>query len=327
MNLKNEDCKRSVLTIAVGKRVYLEMAISLAESFLLWNKSSGIEFIIVTDKSDIIPVHLREQIIIEDISEQEYEPGFSIKLHLDKFVKTYFTLFIDCDCLVYGNLTSVFEKFKGHSVGVLAKKTSEGINLGFCNNIKQTIIKFKIPYFPLLCGSVYYLEDTYEFHEIFNYARQLKDNYDNYGFGRLNNKENEEPLIAVSIMVFNQSVMDDDGTIKADKLFYEKIKTNVLKGFAKLYNNNRLPLPEYSTLKVSKPLIVHFNAYFSESYVYKADVFRLNWRIKGWPNLVIDFMAYTMYIMPSWFFGKAKTYLRPIYHILFGYRKIKPTKR
>ena len=40
---------RAAITLATTKTVYLEMAYTLARSFMVWNRDSGIDFHIITD--------------------------------------------------------------------------------------------------------------------------------------------------------------------------------------------------------------------------------------------------------------------------------------
>lgn len=55
----NEDiAQKAAITIATGKRVYLDMALELARSFLFWNRSGTILFCIVTDLAFDLPPSL-----------------------------------------------------------------------------------------------------------------------------------------------------------------------------------------------------------------------------------------------------------------------------
>jgi len=56
--------KRYVLTIATGKKTYINMAVNLARSFLWWHKNSNIQFQLVTDQPAFIPADIKNQIKI-----------------------------------------------------------------------------------------------------------------------------------------------------------------------------------------------------------------------------------------------------------------------
>jgi hypothetical protein len=309
---------KSVLTIATGKKIYIDMACNLALSFLLWNKDNGIEFYLVTDSASLIPKKVKEKIQIIEIDTNEFDTGFAIKLHLDKFIKTTHTLFIDCDCLVYGNLASVFDKFEGKSVSTIGKNELEGDFFGDILSIRS---QFELNYLPKFVGAIYYIK-------IFQFARKLKPDYDKIGLIRLRKKENEEPLMAIAMAKYLQKSIDDDGSIKADRMFYMHLKSNVINPNAYLWNTSYLPVPDYCTLYSSIPKIIHFNASFTENYEYRAEVTRLYLQynvieMKFLNNLI----AKVFILIPGIIKQNLINYLRPFYHSLFGIRKIKQTTR
>jgi hypothetical protein len=319
---------RSVLAIATGKKTYVDMACHLAMSFLLWNSTSEIAFFLVTDCPQFIPQNLKEKIQVIEVDQGSLGQGFSSKLHMDQFTETAFTLFIDADCLVYGNLAPVFDEFKGRQVSAVGYNRSGGKNIGFCNDIEEVIVNTSIKYFPLICGSVYYFEAGNIATNVFDHARSLLKSYYQIGLVGLRGKENEEPLLAISMAKFNQNPISDTGLIKADRMFYEFLDSNVIEGKARLWNNKNIPMPEYSTLKLALPLIVHFNAAFAESFEYESEVIRLkrvfinNQSIKI-ANAYADLFS----VIPGRLIKGAKNLLRPVYNSLFGYRKIKTSKR
>ena len=93
-----EPVKRAVLTLALGKPIYLDMAINLARSFFWWHNGSEIQFFIATDQRRLLPRDLPRVSII-NILPGQYGSGFSPKLHLDKIALADQTLFVDADCL------------------------------------------------------------------------------------------------------------------------------------------------------------------------------------------------------------------------------------
>jgi hypothetical protein len=320
--------EKSVITIATNKKMYVDMACNLAMSFLLWNDVNSIHFFLVTDCPQFIPEKLRNRIEIIVVSPGELGDGFSTKLHMDKFAYAKQTLFIDADCLVYANLEPAFNEFKGHEVSVIGYNRYEGKDIGFCKDIALVIADTGISYFPLLCGSVYYFEKGEMANNIFDYARSLLKSYHDIGLISLRNKENEEPLIAISMAKFNQLPVNDTGLIKADKMFYEFLDTNVIEGKARLWNTDRIPIPEYSKLKSASPLIVHFNAYYAEMFEYKAEVIRLKQVFLGNKSIAFaNLYAAILSIAPGKSIKAFKNLLRPFYRSIFGYRNAKSLKR
>src|ERR1700761_392416 len=99
---------KNILTIATGKGLYVDMAANLARSFLHWHPQTDIQFHLVTDQKQIIPNDIVDRIKTIEIKPGELGEGFSSKLFLDKLAPEGQTLFIDSDCLVFGNLDWVF---------------------------------------------------------------------------------------------------------------------------------------------------------------------------------------------------------------------------
>ena len=123
--IKFMGCKRAILTLAAGNPVYWQMAINLARSFLWWHKHSDIRFYIVTD----LPVELPEDlsgIELIRMPPDKLGKGFSAKLYLDELSPATKTLFVDADCLVVGNLESVFDRFAERAVSVVGGNISGG---------------------------------------------------------------------------------------------------------------------------------------------------------------------------------------------------------
>jgi hypothetical protein len=320
--------EKAILTIATSKKMYVDMACNLAMSFLLWNDPTEIKFSIITDCPQFIPQKLKEKISIIEISPGELGEGFSAKLHIERFSPARHTLFIDSDCLVYGNLNTVFDLFKGRSLSAIGYKRYEGLDVGFCNDISKVIAYNNIEYFPLLCGSVYYFEHNDKTSRIFDHARSLVKTYHDMGLISLRGKENEEPLMAISMAKFNEEPVNDTGFVKADRMFYEYLETNIIRGKARLWNEKNIPVPEYSILKEANPLIVHFNAAYAESFEYESEVFRIKKVfLQNWNKEIANIYAYLTSTAPGKFKKTTKDILRPVYKSIFGHRKIKTSNR
>jgi len=324
----NQPYDRGVLTIAGGKKLYIDMACNLAMSFLLWNRDSGIRFFLVTDHPEYVPEKLKTEITIVEKTPEELNKGFSSKLQIGDFLQTRQTLFIDADCLVYGDLNGVFSLFEGRSLSVIGYNRTEGIDTGFCRDIKSVMAKTGIDYYTMLCGSVYYVEKGEIADKAFDYANGLLPSYDDIGLIRLRNRENEEPLIAIAMAKFQQQPLADTGLVKADRMYYDHLQSNILSGYARLWSDKEPPVPVYSTLMESKPLIVHFNASYSETFEYKSEVVRVRKvYLGGWSKAAVNAYASLTQVWPGKLAKGTKNLLRPLYNLLFGYRKIKPSER
>jgi hypothetical protein len=178
---------------------------------------------------------------------------------------------------------------------------------------------------PRFVGSIYYFKKNNIARQIFEKAAELKNIYDELGFVRLRNKENEEPLFAVAMALNNENLIPNTGVIKADAMFYDRIKSNVIYGISKLSD----PLLKVSGQEIipsiALPAIIHYNAHFSELWVYKADVLRLHrqhYNIK-----LLNIFIYMRFDLVHNITNTTKKILRPFYHSIFGFRKVKKSDR
>jgi len=318
---------RRVLTIGTGKRYYVDLAANLARSFLYWHKGSDIIFQLVTDQPEMIPEDIRSSIQVMKISPGKLGEGFSTKLHLDKVAVEGQTLFIDSDCLIFGNLDFVFDRFSGHDVSVVGSYIREGEWFG---DVRSICLKFKVEHLPKFNGGIYYLEKGLKASAIYQRAREIEKNYDEIGFVRLRSRPNDEVIMSLAMQLHGQTPIDDDGTIMSDPQACQGgYKIDVIKGERRLYNPpppNSLHQNWYPFENVS-PVIVHFLGHYTNHHQYKREVFRLSKalvnRLDIWSG-IYSFLAISATAIIK---IRLKNIIRPFYHYLFGKRKIKTSER
>lgn len=316
-----------ILTIATGKKLYLDMAINLARSFVWWHPDGAIIFQLVTDQNDEIPADIVNKIQVIKVNPGELGVGFSSKLQLDKLVSFGKTLFIDSDCLIFGNLSYLFEAFNGHSVSVVGNYIADGEWFG---NIADICTKFGVQRIPKFNGGIYYLEKNAESIKVYEAARDLEKQYDEIGFKRLRNRPNDEVLMALSMQLNNQSPIIDDGTILSDpQACPGEYKIDVISGERYLINP---PAPSplhqnwYPFQKVS-PIIVHFLGDFTSHYPYRRECYRLKKALSKELNLFSEVFAVLYIEYPSRIKERLKNTFRPAYHKLVGFRKVRKSNR
>lgn len=312
--------KYAVVTIAVGKNYYLNLAKNLLLSFLRWNNNNDIEFLLVTDNATFFKDFTTlNNVEIKNIHLEDDERSFTSKFLLFEHTNAQENLFIDCDCLIYRDLTGVFSQFKNHDFSTIGKNIDQG---SFFCDVKPMLLKLKITYFPKFVGSVYYFKKNEISKSIFQMASNLKARYDELGFIRLRGKENEEPLFASAMANYHQQPIIDDGSIKADAMFFDEFNCNILQGKAKLKNNKLLNT--YHTPKKSCPAIVHYNDRYTEMAVYLSEQYRLQTTL---PPALANIVAQIKFNLPAQISNSIKQILRPLYHKILGPSKIKEIKR
>lgn len=318
---------KTVLTIATGKELYINLAANLARSFYLWHKNNTITFSIVTDNPHLLPADIASKATIITIKPGELGEGFSSKLFLDKVAPAGQTLFIDSDCLIFGDLSPVFDRFKGMPISVVGNYISSGEWFGDTGAICKN---FGIPQIPKFNGGLYYLENGGAAAGVYERARDIEKQYDEIGFVRLRNRPNDEVIMALVMQLEGMSPLIDDGTIMSDpQACPGKLHLDVIKGSAVLTNPappNPLHQDWYPFEKVS-PLIVHFLGQYTQHYPYRLEVYRLkkiagdslHWfsNLKG--KIAIEYPERLTLFLKDTF--------RSTYRRLFGVRKIKSSAR
>lgn len=318
---------RYVLTIATGKKLYVDMAVNLARSFLWWHKQSDIRFQLVTDQDGLVPSDVKSKIGIINIRPGELGEGFSPKLYLDKLTAQGQTLFIDSDCLIFGSLDKIFEAFKNHPVSVVGGYIAAGEWFG---DIKNVCRQFNVPHLPKFNGGIYYLEQGPVADRVYKRARALEQQYDEIGFVRLRNRPNDEVIMALAMQLEGMTPVADDGTFMSDPQSCPgKYTLDVINGKTKMINP---PAPDpmhrnwYPFEKVS-PVIVHFLGSFTQDYPYQKETYRLRKAGEGKLNWLAELSGSIAIEYPERLLIFFKDTFRSAYHRLFGVRKIKTSER
>ena len=318
---------RAVLTLAIGPQVYFEMACNLARSFLWWHRNSDIQFILATDSKARLPSDLIG-ITLMPLECGRFGVGFSPKLHLDKISPAQETLFIDADCLIVGNLNSVFDRFSLCAVSVVGHKESEG---EFFGDIASRCKLAGVPWVPRFCGGIYFFKRGLVSTRVFELARDFEKRYDELGFVRLRGMPNEEPLIGLAMAKQGEHPIEEDGTIKAEPMYFTgRTELDVLMGRARLFNvpGRERPFPESRTPEEARPLIVHFNCAYAEQFPYTTEALRLRKVLRdGWPAILATVYAWLVSTAPFFIAAGVKDFSRPLYRAIAGCRPVKRSSR
>lgn len=319
--------RKNVITLATGKKYYFDLSVNLARSFIIWNEELEIDFYIVTDLRDPLPSDLFGRVKIILIKANEFGTGFSPKLHLDKIAPPGKTLFIDSDCLIFGSLTPIFQKFEGKSVSVVGNYIAQGEWFG---NVDSICKKFNIPHLPKFNGGLYYLENGKKASEVYRLARDLEKDYDKIGFIRLRDNPNDEVVMSLAMQIHDIEPIIDEGTIMSDPFACPGDYQIDIKNGKTLMINPLPPNPNhrawYKFHKVS-PLIVHFLGSHTHDYQYKREVAKLPFLLKNRFNFLQNIKITIAITIPAIAKIQLKKLFRPLYRLLFGLRKIQVSER
>lgn len=318
---------RAAFTIAVGKPIFIRMAISLARSFQLWNADNDIEFTIVTDRSEDERPSDLTAIRWKVVPPGSIGHGFTPKLYLDQLAPADKSLFIDADSLCVRSLEPVFDRFAGNAVSVIGENWSEGEWFG---DVAKICKRLGLSSYPFFNGGVYYIEPGETATQVFNKARELREDYDAIGFARLRDRENDEVLISTAMAMFNQQPVPQDGSLMNSLLDAPAgIDLDVVSGRAVLYNPPDHPNKARGhSLTVLKPAIVHMNDLDIARYPYVREELKLDLICKRhWPVWLARAFVFIRHVIPSAIIVRFKSLFRPLFHKIFGPRKVAPTSR
>jgi hypothetical protein len=272
----------SVITFATNKLSYARFAINCAQSVLLHN---NLPVYIVSNLNFSIPAKLRDKIFIIPAKPGHAELGIGIKLHTDEYLQTEHTLFIDSDCICYGNLNEIFSACEGMDVSVAGNIVPAE---NWCGPVQAKTIKdtWGITELIRYNGGLYYLKKSELTTNVFNKAREIAVKYDDYGFDRIKNKWiNEEGPLSIAMIVSCQRPIADDGRFITDLYTDHRPKRiNVLNGNRLLQNNppgHQRHRPWYPM--VYSPILLHFGGNNLSSYPYRSQSLLLKLKNMSFP--------------------------------------------
>ena len=215
----------------------------------------------------------------------------------------------------------------GKSVSVVGTLISEGEWFG---DVKTVCSKIGVTKIPKFNGGLYYIEKGDISSQVYQKARALEPQYDEIGLVRLRNKPNDELLMALAMSLYNQVPITEDATILGEFVnFQSGIQINILKGNCKLKNNPRHP--NYQPLwpfTIGTPIVVHFLGDHTNKFPYLREKKILKELFQNNRSAFFSKAIAFLYVsLPFMSVEASKNIFRPLYHFVFGYRKVAQSER
>lgn len=188
---------KGFITVATGKEEYYQLAENLLRSYHLFCKSP-LPFAVLADQENVHTDKFDDVILFPNGASNSYLD----KLSLGEYLPYDINLFIDADCLAYGDLNQLFEYFESADdfscfgrVLPLDDKTGwfEYENLGE--------LQKKVSYVVGLHGGIYYMRKGETSRRIFDDAKAFVPDYPKFKFKGRFNTPGDEPLVALSMAV------------------------------------------------------------------------------------------------------------------------------
>jgi len=208
----------------------------------------------------------------------------------------------------------------------LGKNVSEGEWFGDIAARCKTIETKQLPVFV---GALYYFEKGPGSEKVFNEAREKADHYDEIGIVRLRGRKNEEPLISIGMARAGFEAMQDTGEFKCDVMgFSGSVQVNIPKGHVVFNSPRHEVLLAPDSAEQAHPAIAHFNDAFTQMWEYRKEAARLKMMLANGSTSSLAALISTLQIeLPGRTTHFLKEKLRPLYHSIFGVRKLKQNER
>lgn len=261
--LKETRAERGFVTIATGKEHYYRIAKNLLCSYRL--NAGKYPFAIICDCENKYTEAFDEVVLLNDPS-----CSYLDKLRLFDCLPFDETIFIDADCLAYGNIDrwwELFEQADDFSVFGYAIEDLD-TSKGWFRTKGMGKYRDRIHYVPSFSGGVYYLRNTEKCRQVFEIAKDAAANYHDYSFAMFS-KPADEPVIALGMAVMNcRPVSCDDVALYT---YRRSTRADIA-----------LPWAEWSTKHGWKPVIlIHWGNFGTMKAFYLSEAAKVRWKLQG----------------------------------------------
>ena len=194
--------KRGFVTMATGGDQFYRIALNLLKSYKFFT-TEPLSFAIICDRKNSYTEAFDDVIILENAT-----CTYIDKISLLKLVPYDETIFIDADCLAYGDLNILFEKFAGaDDISCFGKVLPLDSKNGFFK--REDIGKYanEISYCIGIHGGIMFFRKSEVLNKIYDKCNEIKDHYYEYKF-RYFKDPADEPLIALSMALYGLRPVD-----------------------------------------------------------------------------------------------------------------------
>lgn len=262
--------KKGFITIATGKEEYYILARNLLHSYRYFC-NEPLPFAILADRENEYTAEFDDVLLFHEGAKKSYLD----KLELNTYLPYEKTIFIDADCLAFGNLNQLFDYFEEADdfscfgrVLPLADKTGwfEYDNLGE--------LKDNVSYVVGLHGGIYYMRKSETCRLIFSTAKGLVKDYKQFRFKGKFDTPGDEPLIALSMALNSCRPVPLIREAICCYWEYEKcMDIDISKGRAEILSDPK-----------GKTILVHWGTRFTKGLLYQKQIALLDILVKNEDN-------------------------------------------
>lgn len=181
-------------TVATGDEHYYKIAANLLRSYRQFS-TEPLPFAILADRENVYTKKFDKTVILSDPT-RSYLDKLSLYEHLPYDI----SVFIDADCLAYGDLNVIFDHFRyGDDFCCYGRVLPLEDKTGWFNYEDLGELQSGVSYCVGLHGGIYYIRRTPKAAEVFETAKQIARDYEKYSFKGRFSTPGDEPILALSM--------------------------------------------------------------------------------------------------------------------------------
>ena len=191
------DKTRGFITIATGKEEYYRLAQNLLRSYRYFCPDP-LPFALLCDRENEYTKAFDDVILFRNGAANSYLD----KLELADYQPYDETIFIDADCLAYGDLNMLFSEFAASDdMSCYGRTLPLDDKTGWFEYENLGAWQSRVSYVVGLHGGIYYLRRGEAVKAVFDTARQLVPDYAQFRFKGKFTNPGDEPLVALAMAI------------------------------------------------------------------------------------------------------------------------------
>ncbi len=244
------------VTIATGDAQYYKMAANLLHSYR-WFCSSPLPFAILADQENGYTAEFDDVRVFS-----QAHRSYLDKLEMLELLPYDVNIFIDADCLAYGDLNRLFELFReADDFSCFGRVLPLDDTTGWFEYKNLGDLKERVSYVVGLHGGIYYMRKTVRCKAVLETAQELVPHYGAYRFKGKFATPGDEPLVALGMALNGCKPIPHD--LQGILCYWEhlgRMRLNLPKGLA---------LAEDIGVKTD---LLHWGTRFTQTPLYRKQV-------------------------------------------------------
>ena len=217
---------RGFVTLAVGDEKYFQLAVNLLKSYR-FHTLHPLPFAIIADRENSYTKQFDTTVILENTT-----CSYLDKIEILRIAPYEDTIFLDADCLAYGDLNVFWKDFPTEGTACYGMALPLDARNGWF--LREDIGEYqeKIHFIPQMHGGVIFIRRDELTKEIYREALLVAKNYEQYKF-KYFEKPADEPILALSMAVKNSRPIERElgGPLYLFYLIAKKVKQDIRKGY------------------------------------------------------------------------------------------------